>query len=349
MSELVQMAHDHFQSEPLCTNESLPNMLFWKRFSKAMEENRRFNIELNLLLGKLGVELMKCVAKRQADVNVLEERFSAARMQLRVEFLDLSPGSLRHLFESDGMNTLLDRAVTGRPRGQVLLTSMELNTVKKIKRAFLSNFEVSVYKVFAERLYMLDRPVAHVISVDQIRTGPKSKVLYYVCGWLFQKLRAQIHSMLKGMADGDGANAKFCAEYFLHNMLARSSDGSVSMDADLSSVSSLVIDRELGGGLIYVTKPFFDFICSVEIFLGQRLSMNNLHFYGAALMKRLEHQLLSGDILYRDFAATFPDGAHSSDLFKVLLTVIVHVSAPPKPITLTSSEIPTLSLSHPAL
>ena len=63
-----------------------------------MEENRRFSIELNLFLGKLGVELMKYVAKKQADVNVLEERFSAAHMQLRVEFLDLSSGSLRHLF-----------------------------------------------------------------------------------------------------------------------------------------------------------------------------------------------------------------------------------------------------------
>ena len=144
---------------------------------------------------------------------------------------------------------------------------------------------------------MLDRPVSHVAAVDQIRTGPKSKVLYYVCGWLIQKLRAQIHSMLKGMADADGANAKFCAEYFLHNMLTRTSDGSVSMDPDLSSVSSLVIDRELYGGLIYVTKPFFDLICSVEIFLGQRLSMDNLHFFGPSLMKRLENQLLAGDIM----------------------------------------------------
>ena len=155
LTELVQLSHAHFQSEPLCSNDDFPNMLCWKRFAKEMEENRRFNIELKFLLGKLGVELQKYVAKKQGDVNALEERFSAAHMQLRVEFLDLSSGSLRHLFESDGMNSLLDRAVTGRPRGQVPLTPMELNTVKKIKRGFLGSFEISVYKVFAERLYQV--------------------------------------------------------------------------------------------------------------------------------------------------------------------------------------------------
>ena len=344
LPSLVQKVHEHFQSSALCSNDTLPSMHAWMRFAKEIAGNRRFNIELNSYLGRLGVELMKFVAKKQKDVNLLEDKFAEARGALSEEFLLLSSssGRLRHLFESDGMNSLLDRAVSGRPRGQVSLTPTEIRCVKKIRISFLSNFELSVTKVFAERIYMLDRPVEHVIQIDQITRGPKSQVLYYVCGYLIQKLRAMVGLIVRDLLDPDGDKAKFCSDYFIHNMLARNANGTVSIDADLSSVSSLLRNRELGGGLIYVTRPFFNFICSVEIFLGQRLSIDNLYFYGGTLMKRLEHQLLSGDILDTVFEATFPGADDErpagapTELYQVLKTAIVHVCSPPKPRTLIS-------------
>ena len=335
LPSLVQAAHALFQSGFYCSTSKQGEIVFafsphFLAFSHSMQSSRHFNYEVNLYIGKLSVELMKHLAKKQKHVDELEAAFAGARRALKEEFHCLKIGSLRHMFDTDNRTSKLDRIVAGVDGSSILvdLTFKQKLAVTSIQNAFLSAFELCVYKLFIEKVYVLDRPVSSLAhaTVDALMKGPKGKVLYYICGWIIRKMSQpkNLTTLINDYGpDPDGSIEEACVRWF--ESVSISSESVES--AGVTDISSLVSEREVADGLVYCSLKFFVFMCKVEMFLGKRLNLDNLRFFGGQLLQNLEQQIFSSEEHLDAFQAILISSS-AQVLTEVLLKPILHVSSP---------------------
>ncbi|KAJ1484125.1 hypothetical protein T484DRAFT_2537794 [Baffinella frigidus] len=251
LPSLVQSAHESFQSGFYCTISKEGETVFahaphFLAFSKIMQSSRQFKYQVSLYIGKLGVELMKHLAKEQKHVDELEAAFASARRYLKAEFHSLKLGTLRHIFETDNRDnrlSSLDRIVAGAgaPLNHVL-TFKQRMSVQSIRDSFLAAFELCVYSIFTKTVFVLDRPVSSLAhaTMNALLNGPKGKVLYYICGWIIRKmsqptLMAALIS--KYGEDPDGSIEEACSQWLQSVSITREFAMSDS-DADMAQISS---------------------------------------------------------------------------------------------------------------
>ena len=339
-ADLPLLCLQHFLSTNVC-QDSYRISVFWKCFALHVGGRKDFQLIVLDYFDKLCTVLMKNLAADGTKVKAMEAAFSERHMEARSRFIrGALHYPLKNYFQEDKWLQIMKDG--GAPH--VFSDSSVLYASETVPGCFLEKFERSIFKVFSERVFLLDRPTVNLATYWSISEGRHGNVLYYVSGWLLRAIQKRFSELLRSESqdeDTEGLSGALDA-WSLHCSF-RTAPGS-----DFPCPVKLLEERNTGGGLLYVTEPFFALACEIELFLGRRLTFDNLRFFGGDLMVKLHRQLLSLDIVRLKFVATIPEAAQDfhEEMCELLLPAIIRV-CPTFPLLLHSRNIasPKFSLS----